>query len=311
MPTAYEGNQPYIFISYAHADKEEVLRYVDALEQCGFRIWFDGGVEAGSEWPEYIANHLAGSACVLAFISTKFVESRNCRSELVLAQNLGIEQLNVHIEKFELPLGIQMQLGLNQAMWRENFTTEKAFVEELCKARMLQSCRGDAPAKPADAPKAAPVSQKATKKAAKADTIPAPEKIKRGCKALCWLGSLLELAYAPLSVYAMIWMFRIDSSGWWMFANMIILHTAIALLNRAFFAPMRKKIKAGNFDKEAISNSAMIITGIVILATLISIIAGAVNIPMDANFFLRLLTTLGLNVVPFVVAGLISMFLSD
>jgi hypothetical protein len=109
----------------------------------------------------------------------------------------------------------------------------------------------------------------------------------------------------------MIWMFRIDSSGWWMFANMIILHTAIALLNRAFFAPMRKKIKAGNFDKEAISNSAMIITGIVILATLISIIAGAVNIPMDANFFLRLLTTLGLNVVPFVVAGLISMFLSD
>ena len=24
----------------------------------GFRIWYDEGIEAGTEWPEYIAEHL-------------------------------------------------------------------------------------------------------------------------------------------------------------------------------------------------------------------------------------------------------------
>ena len=49
----------------------------------------------------------------------------------------------------------------------------------------------------------------------------------------------------------------------------------------------------------------------VVLATLISIIGGAINIPMDGGFFLRLLATLGLNVFPFVIAGLIALFLPD
>lgn len=144
MPTAYEGNEPYIFVSYSHKDKDEVLRYVEALEKSGFRVWFDGGVEVGSEWPEYIANHLAESACVMAFVSKNFVDSENCRRELTLSQELKKGQLNIYIKhttKEDLPMGMRLQLGLNQALFRENFDSDHAFLAELSKAKLIEGCR--------------------------------------------------------------------------------------------------------------------------------------------------------------------------
>lgn len=144
MPVAYEGKEPYVFVSYSHKDKAEVLRYVDALEKNGFRVWFDGGVEVGSEWPEYIANHLANCTCVMAFVSKNFVESENCRRELTLSQELKKGQLNIYIKgttKEDLPMGMRLQLGLNQALFRSNFDSDAAFIGELSKAKMLVECR--------------------------------------------------------------------------------------------------------------------------------------------------------------------------
>ena len=144
MPIAYEGKEPYVFVSYSHKDKAEVLRYVDALEKNGFRVWFDGGVEVGSEWPEYIANHLANCTCVMAFVSKNFVDSENCRRELTLSQELKKGQLNIYIKgtvKEDLPMGMRLQLGLNQALFRSNFDSDEAFIGELSKAKMLAECR--------------------------------------------------------------------------------------------------------------------------------------------------------------------------
>ena len=55
---AYNGSKPYIFISYAHADSSRVLPVVEAMQNQGFRIWFDMGIEAGTEWSNNIAKHL-------------------------------------------------------------------------------------------------------------------------------------------------------------------------------------------------------------------------------------------------------------
>ena len=47
--TAYEGGEPYIFISYAHKDTDRVMPILKALAAKGFRIWYDAGIEAGTE----------------------------------------------------------------------------------------------------------------------------------------------------------------------------------------------------------------------------------------------------------------------
>ena len=81
----YEGKEPYVFVSYAHKDAALVLPVVAGLVESGFRVWYDAGIEAGTEWPEYIAAHLAEAHCVIAFLSPASVASQNCRQEITYA----------------------------------------------------------------------------------------------------------------------------------------------------------------------------------------------------------------------------------
>ena len=65
MHKPYEGSEPYIFISYAHADREDVFAVLSELYARGYRIWFDEGITPGSEWPENIAQHLSAASLVI------------------------------------------------------------------------------------------------------------------------------------------------------------------------------------------------------------------------------------------------------
>ena len=38
-PIPYEGKEPYIFLSYAHADAEAVMEIAARLQAAGCRIW--------------------------------------------------------------------------------------------------------------------------------------------------------------------------------------------------------------------------------------------------------------------------------
>ena len=67
--TPYKGTEPYIFISYAHKDSERVLPIIESLAEKGFRVWYDAGIEAGTEWPDYIAENLENAAVVMALLS--------------------------------------------------------------------------------------------------------------------------------------------------------------------------------------------------------------------------------------------------
>ena len=107
----YEGTQPYVFLSYAHADAPAVIQIASHLQAAGCRIWYDGGIEVGSEWPEYIAAHLNGAAVMLAFLSNAYVRSDNCRKELHYAVSKGIRTINVFLEDAALTPGMALQIG--------------------------------------------------------------------------------------------------------------------------------------------------------------------------------------------------------
>lgn len=141
MPQVYQGSEPYIFISYAHKDSPVILPIVDVLQRRGFRVWYDAGIEAGTEWPEYIADRLVQSGCVIAFISTNALNSPNCRREINFAISKGKELLAVYLEDVTLSYGTQMQLDTLQALLRWRHISEDSFLDALCDCRMLQRCR--------------------------------------------------------------------------------------------------------------------------------------------------------------------------
>ena len=136
----YNGNEPYIFISYAHTNSDVVLPIIEALANNGFRVWYDAGIEAGTEWPEYVAEKLLGSSVVIAFISEAALKSQNCRREINFAISERKDVLSIYTENVTLTPGMKMILGLTQAMFY-NRLPYGVFLQELMDATILASCR--------------------------------------------------------------------------------------------------------------------------------------------------------------------------
>ena len=137
----YEGTENYIFISYAHADSDIVLPILDKLDRAGFRIWYDSGIEAGSEWPAYIANHIKSCCIMIFFVSKASVNSKNCRREVNLADSQDKEILVAYLEDAELKHGLDLQLSTNQAIHRNKFFDDNTFIDALSRAKILEICK--------------------------------------------------------------------------------------------------------------------------------------------------------------------------
>lgn len=140
---AYEGNENYIFVSYAHADGNIVVPIIEAMQSAGFRVWYDLGIEAGTEWPAYIEDHLNRCSRIIAFISPSAVESFNCRTEINYALMKKKEMLVIYLEETELKYGLGLQLNSIQSLYKYRHQTTKTFYGELMAARILQCCKLD------------------------------------------------------------------------------------------------------------------------------------------------------------------------
>ncbi len=182
----YEGEQPYLFASYAHADADKVLPVLTALHERGFRVWYDEGIEVGSEWPECIASHLEGASLALVFLSEAYLRSDNCRRELHFALTRRIRTVNIFLEPTALTPGVEMQVGNSFALMKHEMD-EALFYEKLLSAPPLTEAGvcGEAP----EGRKARP------SRPSRART-PRPKKKKRIARLIALLLLLLLLAAA-------------------------------------------------------------------------------------------------------------------
>ena len=141
MIPAYEGKEPYIFVSYAHKDSPAVFHIVEQLSARGYRIWYDEGIEPGSEWPEYIANHLLGAEMVLSILSPNAVNSVNCRREINFALSKNKPVLTIHMEEMELPVGLELQLSSQQSVLYYTYDSEERFLDKVETCQYLRPCK--------------------------------------------------------------------------------------------------------------------------------------------------------------------------
>ena len=140
-PTAYEGAEPFIFASYAHKDDAAVYEVLDELQRRGYRLWYDDGIEPGSEWPEDIARHLDEAAVMLAFITPAAMDSSNCRREINYALHREKPLLAVMLEPTEMSRGMEMQLSAQQMVVRQSFDRWDQFIGKILRYPKLEPCR--------------------------------------------------------------------------------------------------------------------------------------------------------------------------
>lgn len=167
----YEGTQPYIFVSYAHKNDAAVLEIIGTLQSRGFRVWYDEGIEAGSEWPESIASHLERAQLVLAFLSPAYLQSDNCRKEMHYALTKKKPVINVYLEQTELSPGMEMQIGNLFALMKYAYPSEEYFYDKLFSAELLDADKfaGEAPELPPEAPAEPPRAKKKKEKKPRAE----------------------------------------------------------------------------------------------------------------------------------------------
>ena len=139
----YEGNEAFVFVSYAHKDSAVVVPLIRGLQTRGVRVWYDAGLEVGAEWPVNIAEHLEKCCCVLAFVSRNFGDSHNCRREINFAIEERKEPVVIYLEPREnLNAGVRMQLGSLHAMFYDRYENADAFLDALLQAESLKPCMG-------------------------------------------------------------------------------------------------------------------------------------------------------------------------
>lgn len=144
------SNDKYIFISYSHKDSTIVVPLIEGLKNRGFNVWYDSGIEAGTEWPAYIEEMLLGCEAFIAFISENAGESFHCRSEITHAIKYNKKILVVYLEELKNSHGLGLLLTTLQSMYKERFAEDEAFINELSAARILSDCKKESIAESAE-----------------------------------------------------------------------------------------------------------------------------------------------------------------
>ena len=84
LPAPYSGEKPYIFISYAHDDKEQVFHLLALLSKHRIRFWYDKGLKAGDDYMETIGEKIRDCSAFVFLVSSNSVKSNFVRKEIQL-----------------------------------------------------------------------------------------------------------------------------------------------------------------------------------------------------------------------------------
>lgn len=122
--SAYKGNDDFAFISYSHLDTKVVYPEIEMLKSVGYNIWFDEGIEPGTEWPEEIGDALKRSSLFIVYISNNSIQSKNVRREINYALHLEKTILAITIEETTLSPGMALQLSSIQGINKWKVTNE-------------------------------------------------------------------------------------------------------------------------------------------------------------------------------------------
>lgn len=106
MPTAIAGD--YVFVSYAHADREYGNQIIARLQNAGVRVWFDAGIEPGTVWDDTLESRLRDAGAVVVCLTAAYEASRYCTREIKFADLLAKPILPIAPQAWVWGSGLQL-----------------------------------------------------------------------------------------------------------------------------------------------------------------------------------------------------------
>lgn len=137
---AYRGSEPFVFVSYAHADKQLVEPIIAGLHARGLRIWFDDGLDVGDIWEEVLAERVKQCAAMLCLVSPRFTDSNNCLDEIHNAKEQKKELLILHLVDEELPEIFRFRYSRFHALRLSAYPNQGELLDKFVATRKLRCC---------------------------------------------------------------------------------------------------------------------------------------------------------------------------
>ena len=139
----YEGQEPYIFISYARKDAERATPFLSALSGAGYRIWYDAGIQAGADWLDALLEKVEQCAVFCPLFSEAFKDSYYCAEETKWAYRKRKTIVPLHLEEMArdgVPRLYELLQG-RQDLRLYEFENPAQFVERLARESAFEPCK--------------------------------------------------------------------------------------------------------------------------------------------------------------------------
>ncbi len=82
---SYDGDEPYLFVSYSHRDVTSVRPILERIDKEKFRFWYDDTMEIGEDFRNELRDKIEKCTAFLLFISPSSMESKYCGMEIITA----------------------------------------------------------------------------------------------------------------------------------------------------------------------------------------------------------------------------------
>lgn len=296
MAGVYEGENPYIFISYSHRDEYRITPIIKEMQDRGFRVWYDAGIAPGVEWAKNIAIRVGQCDVFLCFVSDYYIESQNCLDEFSAAKSKNKQILTVYLDSNVISHeGFEFQTRRFQKIHYFLNPTPESFTNEISSSEIAQPCREGATRTYTTESSAKP----------KSSVNESPELISVFAtwnKRIKWIGIILLILCNITCIHFLSEMSYAGTGGFWIFINLIFPYAIVFAINKCMFIALHYGMLTKNFvgesAKKMLSDSETIFWGVSVIGVVLAIFIEAANLYVDSGYIWRLLISILYNIIP-------------
>lgn len=132
---AHSGDEPYVFISYKHADTDLVVPIIERFQQRGYNVWFDQGLKYGEDYDDLIDLKINGSALFIIFITENVIKGayspdEYMKKELDVAIATNTKIFPIFLHHVGLEGKYRMHLIGKHSIFRHEYESEEEFIDD-------------------------------------------------------------------------------------------------------------------------------------------------------------------------------------
>ena len=140
--TAYEGDEPYIFVSYSHEDVPRVREIMKRIDREKFRYWYDDTMEVGEDFRIELQTRIERCSAFLLFVSDKSMQSKYCGMEIIVAYKNNKRIFPVYLDdNTVIPNALKMILENLQHVKGSSVNKDAKYIDKLISSLPVETMR--------------------------------------------------------------------------------------------------------------------------------------------------------------------------